>query len=138
MKQNVYKARVSPNSIYLPLEDNRSIGSSNPYMFFKQFGGVSTMKFNLIDESRPIVKDATAIYELLYSLENICGDDGIEIHDAEDWYIYDEAVYVLKTFYEDGHIRNMWLIGEDGDPKEAKKEVKALKQFIKKYEYVLK
>lgn len=96
------------------------------------------MKFNLIDESRPIVKDATAIYELQYSLENICGDDGIEIHDAEDWYIYDEAVYVLGTFYEDGHIRNMWLIGEDGDQEEAEKEVRKLKQFIKKYKHVMK
>jgi hypothetical protein len=91
-----------------------------------------------IDTTRPIVKDAIAIGELFYSLENICGDDGIEISDAEDWYIYDEAKYVLDTFYEDGHIRNFWLIGEDGDADEAKKEVQALKRFIKKYAKVVK
>jgi len=91
------------------------------------------MYFKIIDTSRPIVKDAISIGELLYSLENICGDDGIEIENAEDWYIYDEAKYVLDTFHEYGHIRNMWLTGEDGDAKEAKKEVAALKRFIKKY-----
>ena len=86
---------------------------------------------------RQIVKDACNIYELQYSLENICGDDGIEIKDAEDWYIYDEAKYVLETFYEDGHIRNMWLIGDDGDPAEAKKEVRLLRRFLKKYKKVI-
>ena len=90
-----------------------------------------------IDTTRSIVKDAINIYELHYSLENICGDDGIEIEDAEDWYIYDEAKYVLDTFYETGHIRNMWLIGDDGDPTGAKKEVQALKRFIKKYKKVI-
>lgn len=90
-----------------------------------------------IDTTRPIVKDAINIGELLYSLENICGDDNIEIEDAEDWYIYDEAKYVLATFYENGHIRNMWLTGEDGDAFEAKKEVQALKRFIKKYAKVI-
>ncbi len=90
-----------------------------------------------INTTRPIVKDAINIYELHYSLENICGDDGIEIEDAEDWYIYDEAKYVLDTFYERGHIRNMWLIGEDGNPDEAKKEVQALKRFLKKYKKVV-
>ena len=91
------------------------------------------MNIKPIDTTRPIVKDAISIGELLYSLENICGDDNINIEDAEDWYIYDEAEYVLGTFYEDGHIRNMWLTGEDGDALEAKAEVKALKRFIKKY-----
>lgn len=91
-----------------------------------------------INTTRPIVKDAINIYELHYSLENICGDDGIEIEDAEDWYIYDEAKYVLDTFYEDGHIRNMWLIGDDGDPTEAKKEIQALKRFLNKYKKVIK
>lgn len=86
---------------------------------------------------RPIVRDALKIGELRYSLENICGDDGIEIEDAEDWYIYDEAKYVLSTFHEWGHIRNMWLIGDDGDPAEAKKEVRALNRFIKKYQSVI-
>lgn len=91
-----------------------------------------------INTTRPIVKDAINIYELHYSLENICGDDGIEIEDAEDWYIYDEAKYVLDTFYEDGHIRNMWLIGDDGDPTEAKKVIQALKRFLNKYKKVIK
>jgi hypothetical protein len=94
------------------------------------------MKYKSINTSRSIVKDAINIGELLYSLENICGDDGIQIEDAEDWYIYDEAKYVLATFYEYGHIRNMWLLGEDGDAQEAKKEVQALKRFIKKYKFV--
>jgi len=92
------------------------------------------MNYRIIDTTRPIVRDAIGIGELLYSLENICGDDGIEISDAEDWYLIDEAKYVLGTFFEDGHIRNMWLIGDDGDAKEAKAEVKALKAFIKKYD----
>jgi len=95
------------------------------------------MKTKIIDTKRRIVEDAINIEELLYSLENICGDDGIEIEDAEDRYIYEEAQYVLKTFYEDGHIRNFWLSGEDGDPEEAKKEVQALKRFIKKYKKVV-
>ena len=95
------------------------------------------MNIKQINTSRAIVKDAINIGELLYSLENICGDDGIEIEDAEDWYIYDEAKYVLATFFEDGHIRNMWFTGEDGDPNEAKKEVQALKRFIKKYKFVI-
>lgn len=90
--------------------------------------------FDPIDTSRPIVRDAINIGELLYSLENICGDDGIKISDAEDWYLIDEAEYVLSTFFEDGHIRNMWLTDEDGDAKEAKAEVRALKAFIKKYD----
>jgi len=90
-----------------------------------------------IDTTRSIVKDAINIYELHYSLENICGDDGIEIENAEDWYIYDEAKYVLDTFYENGHIRNMWLIGDDGDPLEAKKEVQALKRFLRKYKKII-
>lgn len=95
------------------------------------------MNIKPINTSRAIVKDAINIGELLYSLENICGDDGIEIENAEDWYIYDEAQYVLATFFEDGHIRNMWFTGEDGDSNEAKKEVQALKRFIKKYKFVI-
>ena len=87
--------------------------------------------------NRPIVQDAIKIGELLFSLQNICDDNGIEIENAEDWYIYDEAKYVLSTFYEDGHARNYWLTGDDGDANEAKAEVRALKRFITKYRKVM-
>jgi hypothetical protein len=75
--------------------------------------------------------------ELGINLENWLCDD-LTMHDITDLtpkQIVDEAKYVLSTFFESGHSNNDILNGEfPEDRKYAKKEVKALKAFIKKYD----
>ena len=84
-----------------------------------------------------IISDAFKSNELFESLSNIASDDKKQIEDYTQIELVNEAKYVLSTFHEGGHSNNDWLTGEydiDGTGKKgAKKEVKALNNFIKKY-----
>lgn len=75
--------------------------------------------------------------ELSINLENWLCDD-LSLHDITDLtprQIVVEAKYVLSTFFESGHSNNDILNCESSeDRKYAKKEVRALKAFIKKYD----
>jgi len=88
--------------------------------------------------SRAIIKAAMAIDELASTLNNISEDDHKAIEDYTDAEIVHEAKYVLSCFYEGGHMNNDALIGEmehDGcNAAWARREVKKLRTFIRKYE----
>jgi hypothetical protein len=86
--------------------------------------------------NRQAVLDALKSDELANSLENISTDDKCEISDYTDDELVHEAKYVLSCFYESGHINNSALLDEyeEGLVKWAKKEIKTLKNFIKKYD----
>jgi hypothetical protein len=93
------------------------------------------MKNNFLKE---FDRDAFKSYELYYSMQNISTDDGKEIEDYTPQEIIAEARYVLSCFYEGGHLNNEWLNSDNKDERrDALKEVKALKSFIKKYEVTL-
>ena len=83
------------------------------------------------------IKDAMAISELAYSLENISHDDKKEIEDYTQQEVAAEARYVLSCFYEGGHQNNDALMGDnEDDPYNrawAMDEVKQLKRYIKKW-----
>lgn len=79
------------------------------------------------------LKEALKIGELQYTLDNISADDGKALAEYSQAEIVNEAKYVLSCFFEDGHMNNAWLNGEDGDPAEAKQQVKQLQKFIKKW-----
>ena len=81
------------------------------------------------------IKDALSICELSGSLERISSDDNREIESYTQQEILDEAKWVLSEFFEGGHSSNDALNGESGieAKKEAQKEVRYLKAFIKKY-----
>jgi hypothetical protein len=81
------------------------------------------------------LKDALKIYELSNNLENITIDDRKKIEDITLNEVIEEAKYLLKCYYESGHILNEDLLGYEGREaqKEAEKTVKQLKKFIKKY-----
>jgi len=81
----------------------------------------------------PYLKAALKIGELEYTLQNISADDSRDIESYTQEEVVHEAEYVLSCFLEDGHINNDWLNGDDGDPAEARQQVKALRVFIKKY-----
>jgi len=84
------------------------------------------------------LKDAFKSEELSISLDNISTDDGKEIEDYTRQEIIAEARYVLSCFYEGGHLNNEWLNSHIKEyRKEAQREVRALKSFIKKYEVTL-
>ena len=88
--------------------------------------------------SRAIIKAAMAIDELASTLNNISEDDHKAIKDYTDAEIVHEAVYVLSTFHEGGHMNNDALIGEmehDGcNQAWALREVKKLRALIRKYD----
>ena len=88
-------------------------------------------------ESKIYQDAAVCSNELGINLENWLCDD-LTMHDITDLtpkQIVDEAKYVLSTFFESGHSNNDILNCEfSEDRKYAKKEVKALKAFIKKYD----
>lgn len=75
--------------------------------------------------------------ELNINLENWLCDD-LSLHDITDLtpkQIIDEAKYVLSTFFEIGHANNDALNSEfDFDRQDARKEIKSLKAFIRKYD----
>jgi len=84
---------------------------------------------------RPIVNQALAIPEMQFAFECICADDKKEPTDYTDAEIVSEAEYRLSTYFEDGHINNDEMrLGDDPESNEiAKKDIRLLKAFIKKY-----
>ena len=84
---------------------------------------------------RAIVKAATAIPEMQFAFECICADDNKEPEDYTDAEIVSEAEYRLSTYFEDGHINSDEMrLGDDREAnKIARKDIKMLKAFIKKY-----
>jgi hypothetical protein len=87
---------------------------------------------------REIVKSAMAIDELAYSLDNISTDDKVAVNSYPDEQIVKEAKYVLDLFVNpsQGHINNEALMGDEGPQQQvwARKQVRQLKAFIKKYQ----
>ena len=81
------------------------------------------------------LSDALKISELNSSLERISSDDNREIESYTQREVWYEAKWVLSEFFEGGHSSNDALNGESGieAKKEAQKEVRYLKAFIKKY-----
>ena len=79
------------------------------------------------------LKDAIKIGELQYTLDNISADDCKALTEYTQAEIVNEAKYVLSCFFENGHMNNAWLNGEDGDSAEAIQQVKQLEKFIKKW-----
>lgn len=84
---------------------------------------------------RAIVKAATAIPEMQFAFECICADDKKEPEDYTDEEIVSEAEYRLSTYFEDGHINSDEMrMGDDPESnKTARKDIRMLKAFIKKY-----
>ena len=84
---------------------------------------------------RAIVKAALDIPEMIFAFETICEDDKKEPSDYTDEEIVSEAEYRLSTYFEDGHINSDEMrLGDDREAnKIARKDIKMLKAFIKKY-----
>jgi hypothetical protein len=84
---------------------------------------------------RTIVKAATAIPEMQFAFECICADDKKEPENYTDEEIVSEAEYRLSTYFEDGHINSDEMrMGDDPEMnKIARKDIRMLKAFIKKY-----
>jgi hypothetical protein len=85
-----------------------------------------------------MLKDALAIDELNYNLNEIIAvDDRCAVEDIPDDTILGEAVYVLEKFTSpvQGFFHHDCLMGRDGADEQrwARKNVKQLKAFIKKY-----
>jgi hypothetical protein len=87
---------------------------------------------------RAIVKAAMAIPEMQFAFECICADDKKEPEDYTDEEIVSEAEYRLSTYFEDGHINSDEMrMGDDLEmSKIARKDIKMLKAFIKKYKTI--
>tara|TARA_B110000240_G_C13114560_1_gene289898 strand:+ start:207 stop:512 length:306 start_codon:yes stop_codon:yes gene_type:complete len=86
---------------------------------------------------RKIVSDARkveALYQQLWEVD--AQDDGCAVEDYEDEFIISEALYVLSTYYEGGHINSDMLLGFDGveSRRIASREVGQLERFKLKYE----
>lgn len=84
---------------------------------------------------RQIVVDALKIPELAYQLDLNCTDDKCEPDAYDDETIIAEAKYRLDTYFEDGHANNddMRLSENANERAIARKDIKMLKAFIKKY-----
>ena len=86
---------------------------------------------------RAIIKSALAIEELAYDLENISTDDKKKIEDYTDAEILKEAKHVLGLFIKpmETHWNAEDYRGDNGPDRQkwAKKEVRKLNSFIKKY-----
>ena len=86
---------------------------------------------------RTLIKKATAIEELSYSLGNIAKDDKKSIDEYTDQEIVKEAKYVLDLFVNpsQGHINHEALCGDEGEErcKWARKQVSQLRSLIKSY-----
>ena len=70
-----------------------------------------------------------------FAFECICADDKKDPNDYTDEEIVSEAEYRLSTYFENGHINNEEMrLGDDPECNSiAKKDVRLLKAFIKKY-----
>ncbi len=73
-----------------------------------------------------------------FAFECICADDKKEPEDYTDEEIVSEAEYRLSTYFEDGHINSDEMrMGDDLEmSKIARKDIKMLKAFIKKYKTI--
>jgi hypothetical protein len=87
---------------------------------------------------RAIVKAAKSIPEMQFAFECICADDKKEPEDYTDEEIVSEAEYRLSNYFEDGHINNDEMrMGDDPEcNKIARKDIRMLKAFIKKYKTI--
>lgn len=87
---------------------------------------------------RDIHAAAMAIDELAYTLDNIATDDRVAIDSYTDEQVISEAKYVLELFVDpgQGHINHEALNGAEGRQQQAwaRKQVKLLKAFIRKYD----
>lgn len=87
---------------------------------------------------RAIVQSAMAIDELAYTLDNISTDDKMPVESYTDEQIVKEARYVLDLFINSaqGHINHEALSGDEGPQQQAwaRKQVRMLKSFIKKFQ----
>jgi len=83
-----------------------------------------------------IIKDMWKVDELIFSFRNVlCLDDNKELEDYSNEEIFDEANYILETYFEYGH-RNYFMLNGEYTKEEkatATKEVKQLKNFINKW-----
>ena len=89
-------------------------------------------------KQRTIVKQALAIDEFAYTLNNISADDKKAVDDYTDTEIIKEAKYVLGLFINsgEGHINGEAFRGEEGPDQQkwAKSQVTKLRTFIKRFE----
>jgi len=90
---------------------------------------------------KQIIKDAFKSDELTYSLvEVICVDDKCEPEDLTDELIINEARYVLNKYVNGaaGFMQHDEYLGEEGPEAQqnARKNVAALRKFLKKYNTV--
>ena len=88
-------------------------------------------------ENRKILKDLSKNYILQEQIELIAGDDGINYWEYSDKEIIAECVYHLKRYhpdsgFDDGEAFN----GDYGieEQKQAKKECREIKRFLKKHQ----
>lgn len=80
------------------------------------------------------IKDAIKIFELENDLKNISSADNKNIEDYTQKEIVEEAEYVLSLYSEGGTAANEDFNCDDAKVrKEAGKEVKQLKNYIRKY-----
>ena len=86
-------------------------------------------------ENRKIIQDALKINEMEFAFECICADDKKNIEEYTDQQIIDEAEYRLYTYFQVGHSNNDEMrLGEDAECRAiARKDIRLLKAFIKKY-----
>ena len=85
---------------------------------------------------RDIIRDINKVDALRQQVIEVnCQDDNCEPSDYTDVEIMDEALYVLSTYSERGHINSDMIWGLDGAESKriAKREVRQLRGFIKKH-----
>ena len=87
-------------------------------------------------EHRECVRDALKCERLRYQLYDVlCVDDNCEPDDYSDWQLVSEATYMRSLYFESGTVSAMELRGDDGKEiqKDARREVRQLDRFIKKW-----
>jgi|TARA_R110001606_G_scaffold151214_1_gene291633 hypothetical protein len=85
---------------------------------------------------RDIIRDINKVDALRQQVIEVnCQDDNCEPSDYTDVEIMDEALYVLSTYSERGHINAEMLWGYDGAESKriARRELRQLRGFVKKY-----
>jgi len=85
---------------------------------------------------RECVRDALKCERLNDQLLNvICIDDNCTPDEYSDWQLVSEAVYMRSLYFESGTLSNREYCGEEGKElqRDAKREVRQLDRFIKKW-----
>jgi len=84
---------------------------------------------------KSVLQAAMSIDELANNLKQIAQDDKKEVNQYAASEIVHEAKYILSCFYEDGHLNNEDLTGENGPEQQkwARAEVRKLNALIKKF-----